>query len=68
MSTTFCETCRKEVTFSSETVSIKAKLKGQEYIFTGKKAICIECGNEVYAADITDENLKSLYNAYRRNK
>ena len=36
-------------------------------MYSGKRAICPECGNEVYVADIEDENLKALYDIYRQN-
>ena len=63
---TFCEECRRDVEYMVETATIKGKLKGEEYEYTGKKAICTECGSEVYVADIEDENLKALYDTYRR--
>lgn len=64
--TTFCEECRKDVAYSIESASMKNILKGEEYIYTGKKAMCFECNAEVYVAEIEDENLKALYNAYRK--
>src|SRR5690606_18232950 len=36
------------------------------YEYTGKKAVCTECGSEVYVADIEDENLRALYDTYRQ--
>jgi putative zinc finger/helix-turn-helix YgiT family protein len=63
---TFCEECRRDVEYMIETATIKGKLKGEEYEYTGKKAICTECGSEVYVADIEDENLKALYDTYRQ--
>jgi len=63
---TFCEECRKDVKYIVETASIKAKLKGKKYVYSGKRAICPECGNEVYVADIEDENLKALYDMYHQ--
>jgi putative zinc finger/helix-turn-helix YgiT family protein len=63
---TFCEECRKDVAYSLKSVSTTGALKGEEYEFAGKKAICAECGAEVYAAEIEDENLKILYDAYRQ--
>jgi len=63
---TFCEECRKDVEYMVETTIIKGKLKGKEYEYTGKKAVCNECGNEVYVADIEDENLKALYDTYKQ--
>jgi putative zinc finger/helix-turn-helix YgiT family protein len=64
---TFCEECRRDVEYIVETASIKGKLKGKEYAYTGKKAVCTKCGSEVYVADIEDENLKALYDIYRQN-
>jgi hypothetical protein len=63
---TFCEECRRDVEYMVETATIKGKLKGEEYEYTGKKAVCTECGSEVYVADIEDENLKALYDTYRQ--
>ena len=63
---TFCEECRRDVEYIVETATIKGKLKGEEYEYTGKKAVCTECGSEVYVADIEDENLKALYDTYRQ--
>ena len=37
---TFCEECRKDVKYIVETASIKAKLKGKKYVYSGKRAIC----------------------------
>jgi hypothetical protein len=63
---TFCEECRKDVKYNVETVLIKGKLKDKEYMFIGKKAICSDCGSEVYVADIEDENLETLYDMYHQ--
>lgn len=62
---TFCEECRKDVIYYIEDIDLKSTLKGEEYTYRSKKAICSECNNEVYVASIEDENLKSLYDAYR---
>ena len=63
---TFCEECRKDVAYYVESVYINSTLKGEEYNYTEKKAVCAECGAEVYVAQIEDDNLKSLYDAYRQ--
>jgi len=63
---TFCEECRKDVEYIVETTVIMSNLKGEVYEYKGKKAVCTECGNEVYVAEIEDENLKALYDAYRQ--
>ncbi len=63
---TFCEECRNDVAYSLEIVSMKGTLRGDEYNYIGKKATCAKCGTEVYVAQIGDENLKALYDAYRQ--
>jgi putative zinc finger/helix-turn-helix YgiT family protein len=63
---TFCEECRKDVAYVVDNVSLKSVLKGEEYNYRGKKAVCAACGAEVYVAAIEDENLKALYDAYRQ--
>lgn len=63
---TFCEECRNDVTYYVEDIVANGKLKGCDYEFVETKAICCECGAEVYVANIEDANLKALYNAYRK--
>ena len=63
---TFCEECRTDVAYYSEGISLTGSLKGEDYSYTGKKAICTECGAEVYVAEIEDGNLKALYDTYRQ--
>jgi uncharacterized phage-associated protein len=63
---TFCEECRIDVAYCVESVSVKDIFKGEKYSYTGKKAVCVECGTEVYVAEIEDYNLKALYDAYRQ--
>ena len=55
----FCEVCRKEnVNFRVEIAVIKSNVRGKEYVYTGLKGVCWECGSEVYVRDIEEENLK----------
>ncbi len=66
---TFCEVCRKDVEYKVEKAIITARLKSKEIEYVGKKVICAECANEVYVADIEDENLKALrYTYLQKNK
>lgn len=62
----FCEGCRKDVVYTETEVLMQNALKGETYEYTGKKAVCTECGSEVYVAEIEDHNLKALYDAYRK--
>ena len=63
---TFCENCRKDVSYSVEVVSMKDKLKGEQFGYNGQRATCMECDAEVYVADIHDGNLKAIYDSYRK--
>ena len=62
----FCPECRQDVRFSVIEKPDSAELKGEVYEFVSKAAYCHECGTEVYVPEIEDENLKSLYAAYRQ--
>lgn len=65
MEKTFCEVCRMDVTFSLESVMERATLRGSEYVYLCKKAVCNSCKNEVFVPEVEDYNLKALYDAYR---
>ena len=40
-------------------------IKGKEYHYTGTEARCADCGNLVFVPEISDDNLRSLYNVFR---
>lgn len=63
---TFCETCRKDAAYYVKSVEMKNILKGEEYAYTGQRAFCSECNAEVYVAQLEDENLKALHDAFRQ--
>jgi len=63
---TFCTECREDVNYTVADELLKNDLKGVEYEFNGKKAVCAKCGSEVYVPEILDFNLKSLYDVYRK--
>ena len=62
----FCPECRQDVRFSVKEKPDSAELKGEVYEFISNTAYCDECGTEVYAPEIEDENLKALYDVYRQ--
>lgn len=62
----FCPECRKDVSFSVSEKMDSAELKGEFYEYISKTSYCEACGNEVYVPEIEDENLKTLYDAYRQ--
>lgn len=54
----FCENCRREVGYTVEIAIFKSEVKGIEYVYTGLKGVCWECGSEVYIQELEDENLR----------
>lgn len=47
-------------------MTLEATLKDKKYSYIGKKATCVDCGSEIYVAEVNDFNLKSLYDVYRQ--
>ena len=64
----FCPECRQDLRFSIREKPDSAELKGEVYKFISKAAYCENCGTEVYVPEIEDENLKLLYDAYRKKQ
>jgi putative zinc finger/helix-turn-helix YgiT family protein len=62
----FCPECRHGVKYSVKENTESAELKGEVYEFASHAAHCEKCGGEVYVAELEDENLKTLYDAYRQ--
>lgn len=65
MKKTFCEECGDDVMYSVMNVEIESEIKGETYLYHGEKALCVECGEEVYVAEVNDFNLVALYTEYR---
>jgi len=64
--TVFCAECRKDVGFVTKETVFKRTLKDNEYSFIGLEAYCADCGKPIYVSEIEDNNLKLLYDAYRK--
>ncbi len=62
---TFCENCRKDVTYKVKNIVMHSILKDVEYEYLGKEAYCDCCGKRVYVHEINDFNLDALYREYR---
>ena len=62
---TFCEECRNDVEYTTVSVPMTGTIKGKEYHYTGTEARCADCGNLVFVPEISDDNLRSLYNVFR---
>lgn len=62
---TFCEECRNDVEYTTASVPMTSTIKGKEYRYTGTEARCADCGSLVFVPEISDDNLRSLYNVFR---
>ena len=62
----FCEECRNDVDFVVTTTSMTGSVRGKEYSYIGQKARCADCGSRIYVPEISDANLRALYDVYRK--
>ena len=65
---TFCEECRNYVEYTTVSVPMTGRIKGKEYHYTGIEARCADCGSPVFAPEIFDDNLWSLYSNIGREE
>jgi len=63
--TVFCEECRKDVKYTVQSVPMAGTIKNKEYHYIGKEAHCTACGSLIFVPEISDSNLRSLYDVYR---
>ncbi len=63
---TFCEECRNDVDYAVSFVKLTGRIKDKEYHYTGKEAHCADCGASVFVQEISDFNLRALYDVYRK--
>jgi len=63
---TFCEECRNDVDYTVSFAKLIGKIKGKEYYYIGKEAHCANCGCSVFVQEISDFNLRALYDVYRK--
>ena len=66
MNKIFCPECRCDVTYKIKEQLAFRTIKGKEYSFDEKIAICNECGSELCIDKLEEENLKNIYNEYRK--
>ncbi|MCR5457346.1 MAG: hypothetical protein K6F14_04670 [Clostridiales bacterium] len=62
----FCEHCRIESECVVYSCELTGTIRGVDYKYKGKEAICKKCGRLVFVPEINDENLDSLYSVYRK--
>lgn len=64
--TVFCEECMEDVKYTVKEKEMSGTIRGTLYSYFGKEAKCALCGADVYVELISEENLKALYDVYRK--
>lgn len=59
-----CVNCRKEVTYSLAAKKVKVVIRDVEFEYVELTAVCDECGEEIYVAEINDLNCLSRENGF----
>lgn len=62
----FCEECRNDVSFVEKNVPMEGTLRDKTYCYTGRECYCADCGSRVFVPEISDSNLRALYDVFRR--
>lgn len=62
----FCEECRNDVNYIEASVSMAGTIKEKDYHYVGKEAHCADCGSQLFIPELTDYNLRALYDVYRK--
>lgn len=66
MKKVFCEECRNDVDYVATIVPMVGTIRGREYSYAGHEARCAHCGSQVFVPELSDANLRALYDVYRQ--
>lgn len=62
-----CWNCRKKVPYTIKARKEARNIKGIDYLYDEKYAVCDECGEEITVSGLDDANEREIDNIYRRN-
>lgn len=62
----FCEVCRNDVNYVEASVPMIGTIKEKEYHYIGIEARCADCGSLLFIPELSDLNLRALYDVYRK--
>lgn len=62
----FCIHCRKETVYTLQRDTITKSIRGKEYTFQIRSAICSECGEWMDIPELEDENMEQIDLQYRQ--
>lgn len=60
----FCEECRNDVSYIEASVPMVGTIKEKTYNYIGKEAHCADCGSPLFIPELSDSNLRALYDIY----
>lgn len=62
----FCEECRNDVNYIETSIPMVGTIKEKEYHYVGREARCADCGSHIFIPELSDFNLRALYDVYRK--
>ena len=62
----FCEECRNDVDYIEAVAPMVGTIKEKAYHYVGKEAHCADCGSQLFIPELSDYNLRALYDVYRK--
>ena len=62
----FCEECRNDVSYIVTITPMVGTIRDKEYFYTGREARCANCDSPVFVPELSDINLRALYDVYRQ--
>lgn len=62
----FCEECRNDVAYIETSAPMTSAIKEKIYHYIGKEAHCSDCGSQLFIPELSDYNLRALYDVYRK--
>ncbi len=65
MAKEYCLNCDNEVEFEIQECTIKTEIKGSSFEYLARIPYCKECGEEIYIAELSDENIRRANERYR---
>ncbi|WP_140417744.1 hypothetical protein [Desulfosporosinus sp. FKA] len=64
----YCYNCDADVEYSIKEVMIETDMKDAVFSYLARIAYCNDCGEEIYIAGLSDENIKTANKVYRELK
>ncbi len=66
MAMAFCISCGTNKPVKMDSLSVEAEVRGVKISYVETRAICPECGKELYLPEVNDKNTQAREAAYRK--